>query len=596
MKTAVPVMMASTLLSGLVQGDAGQLGGVPWVRELPSGIYDTPAIGRNGTLFVATGGTAGSVFALDCRTGRTLWAAECRDTMASPVAGNDGIVFVAAGDGKVRALDGGTGRVIWTSSVAVRMRTCAVGFEGTVYVGVLSPHNIVALDGMDGALRWDFQPQTLWGNQSPAIGNDGTVHVAGYALDGMTGARLWDSYTETYGSSPAIGADGTIYAGNFVGQLSAIEGRTGAVLWQADVGNGASPVISAPAIGNDGTVFVDARDGWVTAFDGATGHRHWNLKILTEGNYNRTPAVAGNGTLYFADSTQVLALEGATGRRLWNTFVRGVALAPTIGVDGTIYVATRDGFVYALRGNSPLAASSWPKAHGDLGNTGRTRAKPPKVERQPEVVVLQEGEEGRVVTEVSGIPFPQVQWSRNGTRIPDATSTTVVIPEVTRADEGSYSLSATNGAGQTTSRPITVVVSNVDPIPLVALEWQGQEGEPLTLESADRVGKDVPWKTVRDYPAGNVRQWFLEPEPVSTSFFRLRGSLQAPSINVGWVNAWSFDEPIGTGVRIEYLSTITGWTEWQTLTNLVLPTSPYQFVDLESLDDCSRVYRTTLLP
>jgi hypothetical protein len=44
--------------------------------------------------------------------------------------------------------------------------------------------------------------------------------------------------------------------------------------------------------------------------------------------------------------------------------------APGIGPDGTIYIGSRDGYLYALKGNAPLAGTIWPKYAHDARNTG----------------------------------------------------------------------------------------------------------------------------------------------------------------------------------------------------------------------------------
>jgi hypothetical protein len=90
----------------------------------------------------------------------------------------------------------------------------------------------------------------------------------------------------------------------------------------------------------------------------------------------------------------------------------------------------------------------------------------------------------------------------------------------------------------------------------------------------------------------------VDLEPLrAAGFYRLGGS-GAPSkfTGIGFVNGWRYAAPAGTQHRIEYTAASTGWTNWLVLTNLVLPTSPYLFVDDASLGAPARVYRTTPMP
>jgi len=50
----------------------------------------------------------------------------------------------------------------------------------------------------------------------------------------------------------------------------------------------------------------------------------------------------------------------------------GLESSPTLGPDGTIYVASRAGKILALAGtHGALMNSPWPKFQADLANTGR---------------------------------------------------------------------------------------------------------------------------------------------------------------------------------------------------------------------------------
>ena len=45
--------------------------------------------------------------------------------------------------------------------------------------------------------------------------------------------------------------------------------------------------------------------------------------------------------------------------------------SPAVATDGTVYVGSLNGCLYAIHGDSPLANSAWPKFRHDNQNTGR---------------------------------------------------------------------------------------------------------------------------------------------------------------------------------------------------------------------------------
>jgi hypothetical protein len=487
-----------------------------------------------------------------------------REVPSSPAIGADGTVYVGSYDKKVYALDGATGQKRWEFTTGGAVASCpAIGADGTVYVGSYDK-KVYALDGATGQKRWEFTTGA-WVESSPAIGADGTVYVGSYdrkvyALDGATGQKRWEFVTGGgYGSSsPAIGADGTVYVGSYDRKVYALDGATGQKRWEFTTG---SYVYSSPAIGADGTVYVGSWDKKVYALDGATGQKRW---------------------------------EFTTGRE-------EVYSSPAIGADGTVYVGSYDRKLYALYSSSVggLARSPWPKFRGNAQNTGQRSDQPPRFGTQPSVRFFREGAEGRLTVQVSGAPMPQMQWYFGGAIVAGGTNATLNLTPVTRAMGGAYWLVASNVAGQATSAPIAVVVSNVDLERFVAFRWPAHTQSKLALQSADAVGG--PWSVLSNYPPASAEQRFIELAPRAAGFYRLvtsdPGPVPAPVFTgAGLVKGWVLDGAVGTKHLIEYVAASTAWTNWQVLTNLTLPASPYLFLDYDSLSVPVRVYRTTPVP
>ena len=190
-------------------------------------------------------------------------------------------------------------------------------------------------------------------DSSPAIGADGTVYVGSndsklYAINGKTGAKLWEFETRSLvKSSPAIGADGTVYVGSNDYKLYAINGKSGVKLWEFETGGW---VRSSPAIGSDGTVYVGSPDNKLYAINGKTGVKLWEFE--TGRGVSSSPAIGSDGTVYVgSDDKKLYAINGKTGVKLWE-FETGerVASSPAIGPDGTVYVGSHDKKLYAING------------------------------------------------------------------------------------------------------------------------------------------------------------------------------------------------------------------------------------------------------
>ncbi len=79
-----------------------------WRRELPDGVYGTPAIAQGGVCFV--GCNDWRLYALDLDSGETLWSERCgRDLRAAPLLTPDGRVIVASWSYELSCFEGGAG-------------------------------------------------------------------------------------------------------------------------------------------------------------------------------------------------------------------------------------------------------------------------------------------------------------------------------------------------------------------------------------------------------------------------------------------------------------------------------------------------------
>ena len=230
---------------------AGASGGVLWTADpVPSGTYSQSlaalAVG-DGVVVGVFHRELGGVIAWDRVTGRVLWRLEGEQTTAinaTPVIA-DGVVYLVNGRTEVIALDVATGAERW------QIKLDADGFD--------------------------------WGNASvgaPAIAHGvlvvPTLYDALVALDATTGSELWRLAATTgplrtthyrgaraagFEASPVI-TDDVAWAADTAGRLSAVELRTGVVLWHGEL---ATPVLAGLAVAG-GWLVVASYDGSVRVF------------------------------------------------------------------------------------------------------------------------------------------------------------------------------------------------------------------------------------------------------------------------------------------------------------------------------------------
>jgi outer membrane protein assembly factor BamB len=223
-----------------------------------------------------------------------------------------------------------------------------------------------------GGVLWIFETKGPV-RSSPTVTGE-TVYVGStdgslYAIDRSNGHQRWRvDVGSPVSSSPAVAAGAVIF-GSRDGTFHAVDARSGRSRWRFETGallpwewgfEGWDVYTSSPVVW-DSIVVFGSGDGIAYAVDVTTGHELW--RFSTAGRIRSTPAIAAG--LVFIGSTDgvVYALELATGRERWRHETDGVGMrSEEQGVDrksiisspavshGTIYVGSRDGYMYALDG------------------------------------------------------------------------------------------------------------------------------------------------------------------------------------------------------------------------------------------------------
>src|SRR5262245_57556571 len=161
------------------------------------------------------------------------------DRVGSDVTVSGGSLYLGTHDGHVLALDRRSGARIWDFATGDSVLAAPAVQSGRVYAGSYDGH-VYALDAAAGRLVWkrDTAKPVV---STPAV--DGDRVVVGsrsydlFGLDARTGEPAWKRYVWfSWIESSATIRDGVAYVGSSdAALLSAIEARTGRLLWGADV-------------------------------------------------------------------------------------------------------------------------------------------------------------------------------------------------------------------------------------------------------------------------------------------------------------------------------------------------------------------------
>ncbi len=337
--------------------DALNLQGVLlWRFQTNSPITTSPAIGSDGTIYVGGdqgdgSNSKGILYAIN-PSGRLKWSVTilplagygAYPTISSPTVGPDGTIYVSAMGVFVVAIRP-DGTLKWELAAgALVLDSPAVAPDGTVYVGIDDPDPaglcFQCLEALypNGTVKWGalgYDP----GYSSPAIGSDGTIYISGGAFN-SDGTIKW-----LYGSflSPSIGPDGTIY-GSGDGGLYA-NSPDGTLQWRFPIDR------NSVSCTRGACVYVFAQQSSTAV--GSNGIVYFGSAVSRSESCGCPGILIGTGSVYAVNPNGTLAWKFQTGSVVRscgpNPCEPIFAISdPAIGSDGTIYVGSSDGNLYAI--------------------------------------------------------------------------------------------------------------------------------------------------------------------------------------------------------------------------------------------------------
>ncbi len=346
-------------------------------------VYGTPVIGKNGMIYV--GSANGILYAFDS-TGKLKWTLTTRSSiMGSPTIGNDGTIYFSNWMNSTTYAVNPNGTILWKCHTGNYNSGSSpvIGKNGIIYVATTTDTSgtLYAIS-KSGVVEWKYIMGKIYGT-SPVIGSSGTIYMVDY--DGVAyaitpnGKLKWSFKLQNNPNNPkynvnmvydslSLGPDGTIYvtnsktstiAGNVPRSffyLFAISdnGTNGSLKWvyTTNITNITAsiqePLYGVPAISSDGRIYVVSASKLYAI--NTKGKLIWSIPYDVKGvsGTGLTSAIIDSkGTIYVGGRDGLFALN-RNGTIKWTYATGEIVGSPSIGHDGSLYVGTIKGVLYAF--------------------------------------------------------------------------------------------------------------------------------------------------------------------------------------------------------------------------------------------------------
>jgi outer membrane protein assembly factor BamB len=386
-KLLLPGLLSVTLLSGcsLFNGeeDVVKMSPLPtvtnqfnpstaWSTSVGSGIGDFhsnlhPAL-DSGVVYAAD--RRGTVKAVSASDGKEVWSVNLAEKSgwfsSSPALLSGGVtvagghVYVGSEKAKVYALNTNDGSEAWKTNVAGEALSRPVVSDGLVLIHT-SNGQLQALNESDGAVKWtvnlDMPSLSLRGESAPATaygaaivgGDNGRVSAVlmqqgqmiwQQRISQATGPTEIDRLSDV-DTTPVI-VNGVVYALAYNGNLTALDLRSGQIMWKRELGSVSNFIVDGNRI-----YMIDQNDR-VLALTTDGGVTLWTQSDLL--HRNLTAPALYNGYIVTGDSEGYMHwINVEDGRFVAQQKVDGSGfLTDPVAADGKLLIQAKDGTLYAI--------------------------------------------------------------------------------------------------------------------------------------------------------------------------------------------------------------------------------------------------------
>ena len=343
-KLLLPGLLSVTLLSGcsLFSGeeDVVKMSPLPTVENqfTPSTAWDVSVGSGIGDFYsnlhpayadsvVYAADRKGTVKAVNADDGKEVWSVNLAEKdgwfsrkpalLSGGLTVSGGHVYVGSEKAQVYALDAGDGSIVWQTTAAGEVLSRPTASDGLVLVHT-SNGQLQALDENSGVVKWtvnlDMPALSLRGESAPAV---------------------------AYGAA-IVGGDN--------GRVSAVLMQQGQLIWQQRISQATgtteidrlSDVDTTPVIVND-VVYALAYNGNLTALDLRSGQILWKRELGSVNDF----IVDGNRIYIVDQNDRILALTTDGGVTLWtqSDLLHRLLTAPAL-YNGSLVVGDSEGYMH----------------------------------------------------------------------------------------------------------------------------------------------------------------------------------------------------------------------------------------------------------
>ena len=292
-------------------------GKVLWAKKRKGELYSQPLVLKG---LVIVGDSTGTVLAVEQKTGVIAWSTKLADTNVRGGVSSDGKrLYVAFLEGKVACLDM-KGEKVWSVNLPDKVSDLREIYPAPTVAG----ERLIIAYAKGGMPR-----------RPPAI----------IALNKNTGGLLWrtsdpgrvkggEGYYGNIRSSPAVYKDLLVYGEPYSNDLVTISVKDGAVAWKVSMGARMFPHYPSPAVAG-GVAYLPRHDGGLYAVDLQARKLKWSLYL---GHVDKIGDRLPDGVL--PEGWEHGAWDPGVGKAIY--------ASPAIGADGTLFIGTGQGYIYAI--------------------------------------------------------------------------------------------------------------------------------------------------------------------------------------------------------------------------------------------------------